>query len=828
MKFPLKILLGIVGLAVVLAVGLALTVALLFDPKDYQPLLAESVEKATGRRLTLEGDLGLDLFPCCSVTLGRSSLGNPPGFPPGEFASVASASLSIRLWPLITQRDIEIGVVRLHKLNAALLARADGSANWEFDGAGAAESTAGGEAEESGDLAIAGIEIHEGRIAYRDEQDASGYLAENIELETGDIAGGRPFDFKASAKITEEAKGSAATVAIAATATLDPATSRLTLARPLVDVTASGKSFPAQRLTARLGAAELAIESAPDIRLRFSGLEGEFAMSGLRSLAGDLEGKFVAGDASFAVGGSTELLLPKLSAEFIVSGKGVPGDIISATLQASGLALDIDKMLGSIQAMTADINGLGARLLVTGAGRVRDSGANMAGTIKLDPVSPRSLLAVLQEPEPKTADPKALTRLEGSADWALAQDSLRLPKLDFQLDQTGIAGSLGISKFDKPVTSFDLRLDAIDLDRYLEPPSEGDGASSRRERADGDAEADGDPSRSERTDGAAADDIPVDSIRELRLDGRVQIGQLVFAKAKIADMSAGVHAANGKLRLDPVTAKLYGGEYRGAIAVDVSGPKARVALDQQVTALQVGGVLKDLYQTDKLTGALTGRIDATGAGNSSDAIIRTLAGNIALNLADGAYLGTDLWHEIRAARARLKGDAPPPVPANPQTKLQAMEIAGKITDGVLRTDKLLAEIPFIRMTGAGALDLVGRSMDYRMQAQVFETPTFEDGTSIKDITGLTIPLTLRGPMDGPKVGVELKGLATGVATQKLRDRLFKKLGGDEPEPDGAATGSTGEPAQPGEQPATGEQAPKEEKPRDALKRTLRDLLKPSQ
>jgi hypothetical protein len=64
------------------------------------------------------------------------------------------------------------------------------------------------------------------------------------------------------------------------------------------------------------------------------------------------------------------------------------------------------------------------------------------------------------------------------------------------------------------------------------------------------------------------------------------------------------------------------------------------------------------------------------------------------------------------------------------------------------------------------------------------------------------------------VRVDLKGLATGVATQKLRDKLLERLGDDdEPTVDGAGTGTTQD------------VAPKEEKPRDILKRSLRDLLK---
>ena len=104
-KFLLKILLAIIGLVVVLAVGLAIAVVMLFDPKDYQPLLGKiggrvDRPQADARRRPRPASFS----PAAASRLAAASLGNPPGFPEGEFASVEGAALSIRVWPLLTTR----------------------------------------------------------------------------------------------------------------------------------------------------------------------------------------------------------------------------------------------------------------------------------------------------------------------------------------------------------------------------------------------------------------------------------------------------------------------------------------------------------------------------------------------------------------------------------------------------------------------------------------------------------------------------------------------------------------------------------------------------
>lgn len=802
MKPLARILLAVVALLVVLAAALAVAVKLLVDPQHYRPLLAEAVQRATGRTLTLDGELGLDFFPCCALTLGPATLGNPPGFPPEPFARMASASLSLRLWPLITRGEVAVGRVRLQGLDVNLLVRADGADNWSFTPAAASAGAAGGSTrDEPAALAIAGIEIRDGRLRYRDEQDGSDYLLGDLQLRTGDLAPGKAFDLELATRLTDATDATTGTLAVEARATLDAALERLVLERPRIALEATGGAVPAKMLRATLTPAELGIEFATDTRFAFRALGIELEITGLEAAAGDLAGRLDAGDARLVSGVSNELTLPTLGGDLTLRGADIPGGSIAVRLDAAGIGVDLDKLHGAIERFGLVLDGLGARLELTGAGRFAGSDAALGGEMTLAPVSPRDVLAVLKTPAPATADPKALTRLAGRTDWRYDAKGIEFTEIDATLDDTRLTGRFGLSGFEAPRYRFDLALDALDLDRYLGPD------------APPDAEGEGDAAAAT----AAEADIPVELLRDLALDGRVKLGRLGFAGATLGDVSATLRAAGGRLRIDPLTAALYGGRYRGAVGIDATGPLAAITLDQQLDAVQVAPVLRDLYGSDKLTGVLSGRIDVRGRGNAGDAIVRTLAGTVALSLADGAYLGTDLWHEIRSARARLKGEAPPGAPAQPRTPLEALEIAGAVTEGVLRTERLVAQVPFIRLGGGGTLDLPQKALDLRLQGEVFETPVFDDGTRFDDLTGFAIPLTVRGPMDEPKVSVDLRNLTKNIAVKKLRDRLLEKLGGDEP---AAAPEDSAAPAEGATEPAPA----KPEKPRDALKRSLRELL----
>ena len=68
-------------------------------------------------------------------------------------------------------------------------------------------------------------------------------------------------------------------------------------------------------------------------------------------------------------------------------------------------------------------------------------------------------------------------------------------------------------------------------------------------------------------------------IVDLRLDGRLKAAQLKYAGIAMSGVEVTLRAADGRLRLDPLRARLYRGEYRGAISVDATGPQARLTTE---------------------------------------------------------------------------------------------------------------------------------------------------------------------------------------------------------------------------------------------------------
>ncbi len=173
----LGLLLG--GLIVVVALTLA-AVWLFVNPNDFKPRIETAVKNSTGRTLDLHGDIKLSVFPWVALQLGPASLGNPTGFGDQPFLSFQSASVRVRLLPLIAKR-LQVGRIEIAGLDLRLLKNAAGVGNWQdLSHADRPADPAAAKSRETLQ-GIAGIKVTDARVSFED------ITAEHLNFETGSI-----------------------------------------------------------------------------------------------------------------------------------------------------------------------------------------------------------------------------------------------------------------------------------------------------------------------------------------------------------------------------------------------------------------------------------------------------------------------------------------------------------------------------------------------------------------------------------------------------------------------------------------------------------------
>jgi AsmA protein len=169
-----------------------------------------------------------------------------------------------------------------------------------------------------------------------------------------------------------------------------------------------------------------------------------------------------------------------------------------------------------------------------------------------------------------------------------------------------------------------------------------------------------------------------------------------------------------------------------------------------------------------------------GRGSDMAAIQRSLSGDMSIELKDGSFIGTDVWYELRRARALLKGEAAPEAVLPAKTEFSTVRMTGVMTDGVLDNDDLFAELPFMQLTGSGQVDIPAGTVDYRMTARILERPEFLQGATpeeLDEFTEAVIPLKITGPLVSPSIQPDLEKLLQKRVEEEIKDKLKDKLKG---------------------------------------------------
>lgn len=478
------------------------------------------------------------------------------------------------------------------------------------------------------------------------------------------------------------------------------------------------------------------------------------------------------------------------SIKTLVVDAGLKGDVsnlqiapllVNATVLQPGSSKPVDLRIsaGSARANlgqeTLDlkdvaITGLGLNARANIAAEKIRSAPRYSGTLDIPAFDLRALLASLNQPVPKTADAKALTKLGLKSAFSGTSTSVAFADLSAVLDQTRIAGSIAIGDFEGPDIVFDLNVDTLNADRYLEPRAPGEARAATPEVAAA----------------GAASELPVATLRALKLKGDLKVGDLVLSGAKMKNIKFSIDASGGRIRADPLAAELYEGRYGGAITLDATGAQAVLDINTQLTGVNVEPLLKDTVQNDSLAGIVSFDAALNASGGSSDRLKQTLGGNGKFATTGGVFRGVDAVAVLRTVEQIIECKCPLPVPKGGETRFKTLGGTLNARDGVIRNEDLVLAGDGFTMTGKGMLaNLHDNSLKYDLKLTVDATRT-SSGTANYNLGGYAVPIQCRGKIDEPSclpdLGDILKQVAITAAKKQVEDAIGDKLkdavGGD--------------------------------------------------
>ncbi|TNF92224.1 MAG: AsmA family protein [Gammaproteobacteria bacterium] len=332
MKTLMKLVFGLLALVLVLIVAAVVILPMVIDPNDYKPQIVEAVKQNTGRDLTIDGDIGLSVFPKLGLKLGQTQLSNAEGFGKDAFAKVNAVNIRVALMPLL-DKEIKMDEIVLEGLALNLKRNKEGVKNWDDLTAkdkGKEEKPTAAKKEGAPEikaLAIGGMRIQDANIVWEDNKNDQHYAVKNFNLISGPLIPGKPVDIEMGTDFSGKTPEIQGHTDLSATVMAGADNTSFTLSDMKLGFSAQGKSLPGGKTEANLTMKTLMLDlknqtlSMKDIQTELAGL----------SLNAQVEGKQVMGDKAQFTG---HVDIPAFNAKDLIGqlGQEVPKTADSAAL----------------------------------------------------------------------------------------------------------------------------------------------------------------------------------------------------------------------------------------------------------------------------------------------------------------------------------------------------------------------------------------------------------------------------------------------------------------------------------------------------------------
>jgi len=228
----------------------------------------------------------------------------------------------------------------------------------------------------------------------------------------------------------------------------------------------------------------------------------------------------------------------------------------------------------------------------------------------------------------------------------------------------------------------------------------------------------------------------------------LQIEHLFLHGLDLAHLHATISGRHGTFNLDPFRFELAGGQVSEKASLITSRYPAQWAESVKVRGVRVQPVLKALANTDMFAGVMQMDTQLNGVGLLPQAALAHLNGTGNILLRDGMIKGFDIAGTLRNITTLGQQSGPK------QTDFSQLSGSFKVKNGVVSNNDLFMASPLFRLTGYGQVNLATKNIDYHVKPRLVGSLEGQGDTEAAR-KGLVIPLRIQGPLNAPKVKVEM-------------------------------------------------------------------------
>jgi uncharacterized protein involved in outer membrane biogenesis len=387
----------------------------------------------------------------------------------------------------------------------------------------------------------------------------------------------------------------------------------------------------------------------------------------------------------------------------------------------------------------------------------------LQGAVRLDASGDRLYLDDVQvELSGATREP---AKLQTSGEVRLRSQVAEL-ELQVSVAATRGEGTLRFAALESPQIDTELRLNLFDpAVLALAGPGAAAGGSET--------------GRTTRTDSGERA-LPFDALRSIDSRARLHIDRALFGGHELSAIDARLRARDGEMRLEPVTARVHGGELQLAGTLDARYNTARITTRGSLRSLDIAAALAAAEVSPVLTGRADADWEVAGEGRTVEGLVRGLAGPIDIEAADAVLQGIGVERMLcevvaLANQERLQASFPA------TSAFEALRARVRLADGEARLSPLEARLPGVALRGEGRLTLLEQTFRATFLARLSaELEQLDPACRINQrYTAIDWPVVCKGELGGDPsewCAVDAESILADLASGEIQRQIEKKAG----------------------------------------------------
>ncbi|QEW05119.1 AsmA family protein [Nitrincola iocasae] len=386
---------------------------------------------------------------------------------------------------------------------------------------------------------------------------------------------------------------------------------------------------------------------------------------------------------------------------------------------------------------------------------------DISGRIEAAPFNLKALLAELGQPPLTTQNSSALEQVGFSTQLTGDLKAISLSPLSLTLDDTQLTGSAGVN-LQSGQLSLALKGNTLNADHYLPPQTAATSASGSNN------------TNSPTTTGWSQEEIlPIDSLKAINLSLELDLEALIFEQQHINNPGISLTAAGGLINLNRLTAQLYSGQLNANGILDARTAPASTQANLQISDIQVGELLKEMADSEAVSGLFSTQAELTTRGGSIHAMINNLNGSASLSMQEGVLQGINMAQTVCQGIQTVTSLGINTQQVDKSTPFADLLGNFRIRNGIVENNDLSANLDAMLLKGQGSVDLPAQAIDYRLGFTIQEN-LFQQTCSVNNrLEGLELPINCKGQFDTPPA--QMCRPDTSVFTQMLRQEVQRKI-----------------------------------------------------